>query len=78
MEILQGIYPTRVIAKNNLREFVRKYGSCVTRVDYIKQYVKICDLIFYFISREQEETWCKGRTYVYKNELWHSGERVKR
>lgn len=78
MEILQGIYPTRTIAKNNLREFARKYGSCVTRVNYIKQYVQMFDLTFYFISYEQEETWCKGRTYVYKNELWHSGERAKR
>ena len=75
--IVQGIYGTIRDAKDALREFVHKHESCVIRVDYNRQYVQIGDLEFYFISMGQEETWCKGRTYAYKNELYHSGIKVK-
>ena len=77
MIILQGVYQTVARAKDELREFARKHGSCVKRVDYNEQYVQIGDLKFYFLGYVQEETWCKGRTYVYNNELWHGDRKVK-
>lgn len=56
MIILQGVYPTVARAKDELREFARKHGSCVKRVDYNEQYVQIGDLKFYFLGYVQEET----------------------
>ena len=81
MDILMSVSPNNERREAAMRQFYQYYVTMVPdsqlKVNKIHHFLKIDMTEVYFLTEYEYETWCKGRTYYFKNKLYRSGYPIK-
>ena len=77
MTILMSVSHNNIRRETNMKEF---YQHLVTsnpklkiKVNKIHHFIKVDIVEMYFLTEDEYENWCKGRTYIWGDRAYHSG-----
>lgn len=81
MDILMSVSPNSQIRESNMKHFYQNYVAMEPKskikVNKIHHFLKIDMTEVYFLTEDEYEIWCKGRTYIYHGVPYHSGYPIK-
>ena len=82
MDILMSVSHNSQARESAMKQF---YQYCVAqepklkiKVNKIHHFLKIYMMEVYFLTEDEYEIWCKGRTYIYHGVPYHSGYPIKK
>ena len=81
MNILMSVSPNSRRREAAMRQFYQYYTAIAPdskiKVNKIHHFLKIDMTEVYFLTENEYETWCKGRSYIWKGVPYHSGYPMK-
>ena len=81
MDILMSVSPNNRRRDSAMRLFYQYYVTIAPeskiKVNKIHHFLEIDMTEVYFLTEDEYEIWCKGRTYIFKNRTYHSGYPIK-
>ena len=83
MDILMSVSPNSRIRDSAMKHFYQDYvtiapTSTKIKVNKIRHFLKIDMTEVYFLTEDEYEQWCKGRSYIYHGVPYHSGYPIKK
>ena len=76
------VYPNHRIRVDAMRQFCQYYAAMAPeskiKVNKIHHFLKIDLSEIYFLTDDEYEIWCKGRSYIYHGIPYHSGYPIKK
>ena len=81
-DILMSVSPNNRRREAAMRQFYQYYTVIAPeskiKVNKIHHFFKIDMSEVYFLTEDEYEQWCKGRTYIFKGVPYHSGYPIKK
>ena len=81
MDILMSVSPNNRIREAAMTQFYKYYiviaPESKIEVNKLHHFLKIDMTEVYFLTEDEYEQWCKGRTYYFRNRTYHSGYPIK-
>ena len=82
MDILMSVSPNSQSRESAMKQFYQYYKDIAPeskiKVNKIHHFLKIDMTEVYFLTEDEYENWCKGRTYIFKNISYRSGYPIKK
>lgn len=77
IDILMSVSPKSRERESAMKKFYQYYVAMAPeskiKVNKIHHFLKIDMTEVYFLTEDEYENWCKGRTYMFKGEIYRSG-----
>lgn len=77
-----SVSPNSRIRDSAMQQFYQYYTAIAPeskiKVNKIHHFLKINMIEVYFLTEDEYEIWCKGRTYIYHGVPYHSGYPIKK
>lgn len=82
-DILMSVSPNNQRREAAMKKFYQYYLSIAPinskiKINKLHHFLKIDITEVYFLTENEYENWCKGRTYMFKGEIYHSGYPIKK
>lgn len=82
MDILMSVSPNNQRREAAMKQFYQYYKAIASpkskiKVNKLHHFLKIDMTEIYFLTEDEYEIWCKGRTYIFKGKIYHSGYPIK-
>lgn len=81
-DILMSVSPNSRKREAAMKQFYQYYVTIAPnskiKVNKLRHFLKIDMTEVYFLTEDEYKNWCKGRTYIFKGEIYRSSYPIKK